>query len=334
MPKKPKSWWGKTFEIKGSVTTPREWLQAVWKDCTDQEMAEVLSQVVGKNISHWSVESQRRRLKLMKTNSGVPVIFDTSEYVKYTDPPVIESDDVLVLSDVEAPFHDAEWCSDLVALAKHWKIDNVILAGDFLHFSSLSKFTKAMMGPDSGNGYEFAEDAEVEVSDEVEAAAQFSDVLLNNFDRLVMILGNHEKRLTKRLAVATRVSLLRQLLGHRKDKRFEIYPYYYAVIEATTGTWRVSHPANYSVIPVRVAARLADKYECSYIAGHGHDWGEAISVSGRYAAACGCCCDPERLAYTMLRDNLKPFQQRGGWMLKDGYPYLLHPEYRPVSLFI
>ena len=322
-------WWDQSYNIQGNATTPREYLKVAWKECTDVEIAVVLSEVTGKDVSHWAIEGQRKRLKLSKTSSGIPMVFDTSEYVTYTNPPVIDSDNVLVLSDVEAPFHDAEWCSVLVALAKHWNIDNVILAGDFLHFSSLSSFTKSMMS-EKGEG---KEDAEALLDDELSAAADFSNVLLDNFSRIVMVLGNHEARLTRRLAVATRVNILRVLLGGL-EKRFEIYPYYYAIVQSSTGTWRVSHPKNYSVIPARVAARLADKYQCNYIAGHGHDYGETTSVGGYYAAACGCCCDPERLAYTMLRDDLKPFMQQGCFLLRNGYPYLLHPQYRPVSLFM
>jgi len=325
------SWWDDEVEIDGVTTTPRDYLAASWQRQTDNDIADVLANATGREVSHWAVISQRRRMRLHKTLSGVPRIFNESQYVRYTDAPEVKADDVLVLSDVEAPFHDADWCSDLVALAKHWSIETVILAGDFLHFASLSKFTRPMM---SANGYEFSEDAEVEVSDEVEAAADFSDVLLANFSRIVMILGNHEERLTKRLAVATRVNLIRQLLGHRHEKRFEVYPYYYCAIKASTGTWRISHPANYSVVPVRVASRLADKYQCNYVAGHGHDWGEATSVAGFYAASCGCCCDPQRLAYATLRDTLKPFQQQGAWILKGGRPYLLHPKHRPAAMFL
>ncbi|MHA2069804.1 MAG: metallophosphoesterase [Candidatus Thorarchaeota archaeon] len=326
-------WWDKATEIDGEVTTPRQYIKDHWVMMGDKELASVLTLALGREVSHWMIQSQRYKAHLHKAHAGVPVIFDESKYVKYNDPPKIKGDNVLVLSDVEAPFHDASWCSDLVTLAKHWGIDTVILAGDFLHFSSLSKFTKSMMSS-SDNDYEFSEDAEVEISDEVEAAASFGDVLLDNFDRLIMILGNHEKRLTKRLAVATRVNLLRQVLGYRHEKRFEVYPYYFCIVEASSGMWRVSHPANYSVIPVRVASRLADKYQCNYISGHGHDYGETMSVSGFYAAACGCCCDPKRLAYTMLRDSMKPYQQQGAWLLHDSYPYLLHPKYRPVSLFM
>lgn len=328
-----KNWWDEEVEIQNKVTTPEDWLREIYVDLTDEVIAETLSTITGRDISHHTIRGKRRRMGLHKTACGNPVIFNESQYVRYNDPPVIKSDGVLVLSDVEAPFHDAEWCSDVVLLAKEWGIENVLLSGDFLHFSSLSKFTKPMMST-AGNGYDFAEDAMVEVSDEVEAAAGFSDVLLRNFERIVMILGNHEKRLTKRLAVATRVNILRQLLGYRFEKRFEIYPYYQCVVESSTGTWRISHPKNYSVVPVRVATRLADKYRCNYVAGHGHDWGEATSVSGYYAAACGCCVDPERLAYTMLQDNLGPMMQQGAFILRGGMPVLLHPRYRPVRVFL
>jgi len=309
-----------------------EFLEATWQFRSDTEIADVLTGARGQLVRHDVVRLKRRGEGWVKTATGVPRIFQESGYVRYDKPPVVESDNVLVLADVEAPFHDAEWCSDVVALAKCWGIGDVILAGDFLHFASLSGFTKQLLA--GRDGYEFAEDAEVEVSDEVEAAARFSDVLLDNFQRIVFILGNHEKRLSKRLAVSVRVQLLRQLLGYRREERFEVYPYYFALVKASTGTWRITHPGNASVIPVRVACRLADKYRMHVVAGHGHDFGEATSVSGYYAAATGCCVDPERLAYSALRDNVQPVMQRGAWILRDGYPVLLHPSYRPPRLWL
>ena len=324
-----KSWWSTTYQTSEGEVIPEEWLKTAYLSYTDAEVADRLGQITGQDVSLYAVGKKRQMLRLDKTLTGMPVVFKKSEKARYNDVPMVEADDVLVMSDVEAPFHDALWCSDVIGLAKKWGIKTVILAGDFLHFTSLSKFTKPMMSEDGDN-----EDAEVEVSDEIESAAAFSDVLLNNFERIVMVLGNHEDRLTKRLAVATRVSIIRQLLGYRFEDRFEIYPYYQCVVKASTGVWRVAHPRNYSIIPIRVASRLADKYQCNYIAGHGHDWGETTSVGGYYAAACGCCVDPERLAYTTLRDNASPKMQQGAWMLHDGRPVLLHPTHRPVSVFL
>jgi len=137
-----------------------------------------------------------------------------------------------------------------------------------------------------------------------------------------------------------RTRILQYLLGYKDEERLKIYPYYFA--EVVTGVplngmgdrWRIAHPKNTSVIPARVAGRIADKYETHYVTAHGHDWGQVTSVAGRYAAACGICVDPVRLDYHATRDNLRPKMQQGAMILKDGYPILLHPEYAPPGRFM
>jgi len=318
--------WSEAVEIGGKSAPLSDHLKTMYLTMTDAAIAETISRAVGQKLATHAVTKKRQMLRLEKTRNGVPRLFEQDKR-RYTDPPVIEARSVLVMADVHAPYHDADFCSELVDFAKHVGIKTVLLAGDFLDFTAISTFTPAML-----SDVEEADETDL-VSDEIVKAAAFCDVLLDNFARVVMILGNHEERLTRRLAVQTRVTLLRHLLGYRREERFEIYPYYYALIKDGTRVWRVTHPKNYSVIPVRVAARLADKYQQEVIAAHGHDWGETISVSGRYACSCGMCADAELIEYTQLRDSLNPFMQTGAWVLVDGEPLLLHPTIRgPVAM--
>lgn len=312
--------------IAGEETTPEDWLREAWLLFTDAEIAEVLAARTGRNVTMSSVRQKRQASGLRKTLNRVPQVFEESKYARYDSPPILEADDVLVMGDIEAPFHDAAWCSEVVALAARWGIKDVILAGDFVHFDSISTFAKKMAAGDEG--------PEPEITDEIVATAKVIDTLLDTFDNVLAILGNHEERLTRRLAVRTRTTLLRHLLGYRFEERLEIVPYYHAIIHSSDGQkWRVTHPRNTSVIPTRVAARMADIKRMNLIAAHGHDWGHTTSASGYYVAACGCCVDPERLSYVALRDNLRPRMQRGAWILRDGRPILLHPQWQPPTMF-
>nr|NIQ91894.1 metallophosphoesterase [Deltaproteobacteria bacterium] len=312
-------------------TTAREWLREAWLDLSDQELADALSEATGRDISIYRTTQMRQRLGLKKTRSGQPVVFEESQHRRYDSPPVLKTANLLVLADVEAPLHDAEWCSDVVALAKAWDVDIVLSAGDLLHFKALSSFFKRFLTD---------EEQVAELTDEVTAAGDFVGVLLNEFKEVHCILGNHENRLTRSLGVNVRTRILQKLLGYDREPRLNIHPYYFAEVE--TGVplngmgdrWRVSHPRNTSVIPVRVAGRMADKYEAHYLSAHGHDWGSVTSAAGRYASALGICVDPLRLDYYATRDNLRPRMQQGALILRDGYPYLLHPEYAPPGRFM
>lgn len=318
----PKRWWDEQLEIAGQATTPTEWLRSVWTQYTDAEVGEILTKARGgEKVTPWAVSKKRQNIGLHKTRSGVPKIFEESQWTRYDDPPRIKTDNLLVMGDVHAPFHHADWCSHAVHVAKGAGIDRVLIAGDLMDFSALSTFIKAMIRKG---------DASPELGDEIESGADFVEILLSQFEEIDCILGNHEEWLTRKLAVRTRVNVLRHLLGLRDQKRITIHPYFYAIAETSDGQqWRVSHPKNESVIPVRVACRLADKYAMNFIAAHQHSWGEATSVSGRYAADCGCCMDQTRVTYVALKDNLRPKMQLGAWMLVGGRPVLLHPEFRP-----
>ncbi len=309
------SWWDEPLTIAGQETTAREWLREAWLDLSDQELAEALSEATGRSVSTYHTTQMRQRLGLKKTRSGQPVIFEESQHRRYDDPPVLKTANILVMADVEAPLHDAEWCSDVVALAKHWGVKAVLSAGDLLHFKALSSFFKRFL----------TEDEQIaEVTEEVNAAGDLVGVLLHEFDEVHCILGNHENRLTRSLGVNVRTRILQKLLGYDDEPRLHIYPYYFAEVE--TGVplngmgdrWRVAHPRNTSVIPARVAGRIADKYEAHYLTAHGHDWGQVTSVAGRYAAALGICVDPLRLDYCATRDNLRPVMQQGALILRDG----------------
>lgn len=325
------SWWDEPLTLAGQETTAREWLREAWLDLSDLELADALSAATGRRITTYHTTQMRQRLGLKKTRSGQPLIFEESEYRKYDDPPILKTPDLLIMADIEAPLHDAGWCSDVVALAKCWGIKIVLSAGDLLHFKALSGFFKRFLAE---------EEIISELTDEIEAAGDLVGVLLSEFDEVHCILGNHENRLARSLGKNVRTRIFQRLLGYKGEERLKIYPYYFA--EVVTGVslndmgdkWRVAHPRNTSVIPARVAGRIADKYEAHYITAHGHDWGQVTSVAGRYAAACGICVDPARLDYYATRDNLRPKMQQGALILKDGYPYLLHPEYAPPRRFM
>ena len=320
------SWWDTPINIDETATTPREWLQTAYLRMSDVAMAEALSKALGRRVLANRVTLMRQRQGLQKTTSGQPVVFQESTFPKFNEPPTVQADDVLVLADVEVPFQDAAWCSDVVALAHEWGIKTVILAGDFLHLDSLSSFAKRFLALD---------ETEPELSAEIEAGGLFADRLLTYFDKVVMVLGNHEARLLRRLELATSVKILQRLLGQQfNEERFVISPYYHAVIEASTGQWRVTHPKEARKIPLTAGRELAEKYLMNVIAAHGHDWGETTSPSGRYVAACGCCVDPARLDYAMLRDSTRPVMQQGAFILRNGQPVLLHPKYAPPSMWL
>lgn len=312
------SWWDTEYQRQGKKPiTPRRYLQKHAGERTDSEIAEYLSALVGAPVSQRAVTQQRQNMGLDKTRAGKP-LFIESERPLYNAPPVIASDNVLVIADVHAPYHDAAWMRVVVAEAQGAGVRDCIVAGDLIDFQALSGFAPAVIA---------AEDAPTVLDGEIAAAGEIVEALLVAFDSVTVLLGNHELRLARRLGNLT-VRFFERLIG-AGENRSRVSEYHWCRIEDTAGgVWRVTHPRNASLMPVRVAARLTEKHETNVIAAHGHDWGEATGASGRYAAACGMCGDPARIDYATLEDSTRPLMQQGAWLLVDRQPVLLHPIWR------
>jgi len=86
-------------------------------------------------------------------------------------------------------------------------------------------------------------------------------------------------------------------------------------------------PKNYSINATIVPKKLASKYLCHIIAGHGHTWGIVRDVSDTFwAIDAGLCADPDRLAYITKVHTTNPKPVQGAVMVIDGVPILLSPD--------
>jgi hypothetical protein len=292
----------------------------MWLYHTDSEISETINDLFDVDLTADAVKQKRQALRLKKSGRGVPLIVQESPTQRFKNAPVLNLDNVCIMADIHAPFHDADWCSNVIHQARGRGIKTVVIPGDLFDMAALTSFTPAMIAEDG---------TETLLTDELMAAADFADALLTVFDRVLITLGNHEMRLARKLGRLS-VKVFEMLLGFHRDDAVTVSEYAYCKILDSNGQkWRITHPKNSSIIPVRVAARLTEKYESHIVAAHGHDWGEATGASGRYAAACGMCADPWRIEYTTKIDSTRPLMQQGAWFLIDGKPTLLHPVYRP-----
>jgi predicted phosphodiesterase len=221
--------------------------------------------------------------------------------------------DCLVLADPHCPYHDADFINLCVDLAQSAGIKEVIVAGDLVDYNALSPFDP--------NVHDILET-------EYATAEQFLEVLSKAFEKVTCIKGNHEARLDKRLGYH---QIGADRLGRLFTSASNIHwsPYYHAI----SGTWRISHPKNASVMPGAVAAKLATKYRTNVIAGHGHLFGVAQDLTGQFIGIdSGACCDPDRLEYITARMNTRPVVYQGAVILRDNYPYLISKHFDTQAL--
>jgi len=271
-----------------------------------------------------------------------------SPYVRYDEPPTVEGD-ALILPDCEIPFQHAEFMNRVIDLADAWKIKQVICAGDLLHMDTISGWepswkkgeNKTILSDiDESKLLEIAlslpkakqraiidiigESSGVEGKDfsaEMGFARKALTALDKCFDKFIWVLGNHEGRLLRAIQSPVNPSELLNLMKLDEGK-WEIGPYYYAILKSGGQEFRITHPKSAAK---SASESMASKFLCHTLMGHSHllrfDWDR----SGRfYAIHMGHCVSEDRLAYASQRDTVRDAHKLGAVIVRDGYPHLLH----------
>lgn len=248
-----------------------------------------------------AIERKRERLNL---HAQVAVSIFT-----IADPLTIEGD-ALILADIHAPFHCAEWLNRVVNLAAKWGITNCGIAGDLFDAATFCKW-----------GHR----ADLTFKAEVEATQQIMASLAGVFELIVFSLGNHEMRLERAVNYLAEFSAFAE--GWIASEKVKLTKHHYFFVASAGQRYRVTHPRNTSVHATIVPKRLCSKFHCHVIAGHGHTVGMTRDDSGNYwAIDSGIMADPDRLDYAVLEDNTRPRMQQGCVIIRGGIPVLLTPQ--------
>lgn len=296
--------------------TAEEALETLYYEArTDQEMASLLSVVVGQKVSMVAVRQKRQNLGLGKGLGGVPLI-RPSTAPPYDQPPQIEGD-TLVMCDLHVPFHDAPWCNRVIGLALTWDVKNLVLGGDILDLVTLRHFA-----PHFTKSKDEKKKVPTSLEDELIEAGEVFDALAA-FEKVLYISGGHELRLLRKLDRTIAISRFAAMFTDLPQ--LEMSAYHKCDIGQD---WHISHPRSTSVIPGRVPFFLVRKYRKNVGIGHDHVWGMVQNDSGENVAiSIGVCCDPTRLDYVALQDTTRPAVSQGALIIKRNKPWLLSPKW-------
>jgi hypothetical protein len=274
-----------------------------------------------------------------------------SPYPIYDEPLLMEGDAV-ILPDLEAPFHHAEFVNRVLDLAEAWGIRQAILPGDAIHLDSFSGWQPNWKKEQTGGVTEKAEsklvefaktlpkkkqgelfdllggiekvDVEDGASTELAEAGKVLRRLADQFDAIDWSCGNHEGRLLRTMETALSPTMLLDLVAipDTQRPRWRVAPFYFSYLRSSKELFQVEHPKNTAKYS---AWKLAGKYLCHVIMTHSHQLNFTFDASGQfYAIEAGCCCDETRFAYVAQRHNTAAQHALGAVIVRDGIPWLLH----------
>ena len=248
-------------------------------------------------------------VRLWKTKEDKETKFPPSVVGPYNKFITVNSDKTLILSDIEIPCHDHDILDISLELSKKFKLDTLIINGDFIALDSFSAWAKSTV-------------SRIAFSDEKEPAIQILKVFLRHFPRVVIVTGNHERRLPHlvdgHISVGTFFTTLAGV---------EFSEYAFCYLRSGGKKFLCCHQDNYSKTPLTVARGIASIHHINVISGHCHHLAQGYDVSGKFTCIDGGSARAsDRTWYKASRVNLFPSWVLGGVMVIEGNPYLFNKD--------
>jgi len=261
-----------------------------------------IAERLGRNVK--SIDNKIQRLGLAR---GVNQDTDIISYLIRL-PRVREVEgDFVISSDFHIPCHDEKLVAELINTAKEFDVDQLIVAGDFLNFDSMSTFISRTIDP----------------NDELQMAGSVVEYLLRYFKKIYLVPGNHEFRFNRKLGKI--IDFERLVKMFTESDKVYASEHDHLILGSGGNDFRVCHPKNYSVVKGRVSIRLAGKYGMNIIAGHSHYCGINISDNGRHLAVdTGGLFDKKKIEHSQ-QTTLNPEWNQGFCVVFDGRCELFSP---------
>lgn len=332
-----------------SPTQMKWWTEEEDKELVDLRRRGYTYREIGQRLNR-TYDSVRERARRLEGKRPYKEVIPDSIYPRY-DSPLEMKGDAVILPDIEAPFQHADFFNRVLDLADAWGIKQAIVAGDLLHFDSITaweanwvergngglseraerklmdaamnlpkKHQEAMMNTIVNIGGE-VEDGDPNISQELRAARKCVIAMADCFDNIDFVLGNHDGRFLRTIGSSMFPEELLRLVDQSNSPKWRVAPYYYSRLETEAGWYQVEHPKTYANnSPIKLAA----KYQCHILQAHSHKWMFNLDPSGTYYAIhMGCIVDEMRLPYAAQRHNTADAHMQGAVIVRSGYPYLL-----------
>lgn len=300
------------------------WTEGEVKELRELRRAGHTSEQIGICLGRSNDAVKSKSRKLVRNKQIAPISGKGKSYYNtmrapeidlpiYTDTPTIIGDCIIV-GDVQIPttFWELAYMVDQVADLHLSKPRTLIIAGDFINADALSTYPHTV--------------APISLAEEFNIATDMLSAWSGTFDRIILLMGNHEMRIFKRLYGSIGVNEIRALFATGLEDVVEVYNVGQIIVKQNNINWRITHQSAYSKIKGRVANILAQKYQMNIISHHEHHLLQSRDDFDNYTIINnGGLHDYEKIAYVSQFDNTRTAMNNGFIMLRNGYPYMFTP---------
>jgi len=217
------------------------------------------------------------------------------------------SGDCIITADYHNPFCSLRWVERAIGMGKREKINQLVCAGDFFDMDRLSWWLRQSR----------AEEIAVPLGKELSFAEMVLERFETQFDRIIMIGGNHWKRLLKQITYSVPTNRLMGLVGRKDDSRYV----YTGLFEWTLldEKIRITHPGKARKLDYTLARDLSILYPNQWlVVAHRHRTNEGFTPDGRPMWEIGWMGDTERMRYIQHVDSTYYNWVNGFMVYKDG----------------
>jgi predicted phosphodiesterase len=255
-------------------------------------------------------------------------------------PVVVKNEDLMVTADWHIPVYNPHLVNEMIETAREQEITKLVIGGDFWNKDQLSQYFPKQ----SSAGYKR----------EWKEGIAVAKVLVETFEEIFFVWGNHDYRLAKSLGYALDfVDSMRLVFGVAGDEVMEKFRFTNldhiwllygepvlseaeAAIQGLVNEWErylphqrwyVCHPQNYTRVPLNTARTLTTKVNANVVTAHAHHAAVGYGINGKLVAAeAGGMFDPAVTAY-LQRSTTFPCWTPGYGFIKDSRFRLVTPHF-------
>lgn len=246
-------------------------------------------------VGEASVRRGLRKVGFARTLRPLPATAKSDDFL---DKPIRHYGPLAVSADWHIPLVDYVYANRFLEHCRSEEIRTLAIAGDFFNHDALSSFDYKQ--------------ASANLRTELREAQHTMATLVDQFDRILFIWGNHDARFHKALqyqiSFAAAMRMCFGELGEDALSKIEFSNLDHFWVNDDT---YICHPKNYTQSPLSTARKLAAKVQANVITAHSHHAAMGFDVSGKHVCVeAGGFFDISRTAY-LQRSTTYPTWAQG-----------------------